>query len=206
MSLSMKKALLDCGCGCFSTSDSASDTEPPITNNCSLTNCISNVFAARYKVTFAWNPTALCGPLYALQTYTVIYRPPPITKNQLCVFGTDLQAINRVGAACNLSGGYRVSMYFSNNNIGPPNPPGTLKRYSVSISCLENGTSTAVGYDSNLTNVGVGAPSPTPIDCLAPFTLNKFTGAGASGAFEHAVTGVNSFGATLPATVYVEPA
>jgi len=209
--------LIGC-CHCESESEPLvpSESEPPsessvyafsrTEDNCATGQCISEVFATNYRITFAYSQTAICGPTYSVGSYIVRWKAAFSGINR-CLWRSDETAINRVNFDCNATPPNQplITLYTVNDLLSLPSPEGGNKRYLVRLWAQEAGADRYIAYSSNLTNGVIGGPS-SPIDCLSPFTLPLITSVFNRGLFERAITGVNSGGATIPLTVTVSPA
>jgi len=171
MSLSMKKALLDCGCGCFSTSESisdsqsASDTGPPtVTRTCVPDDhrCVDDTGPAVFKITATAQAgaQAVCFPLYQGPFFLYVGPNPSVC----------------------------FAYYSSELPISIPSPPGCTERTGTGFSRWQAAFSvsgsnvllscTAYYWDSNLSSTFsriqyssiVGTIS---MNCVGSFTLAR---------------------------------
>ena len=192
-----------------SLSQSASSGDPApiseVTNNCARENCIGNVFAKRYTLSFGYSQTARCGPRYSAGTYTLGFVG---NIGDICVFRTSISGVNWSGGVCNDAAAALATLGFYNDAISTPTAAGFF-RYILSIYSAENGVDSGriLYYSSNLTNVSILSGSPySPINCLSGFSLPLVSSSTVANNFHSTVTGLSGGVAAVPTTVSLVPA
>jgi hypothetical protein len=197
-----------CHCGSppsESTPPSVSESLPisEVINNCGRENCISSVFARRYKLTFNYNQTARCGPTYSAGTYILEFFT---IGGDFCSFRSSGFGINWAGGLCNTGVLRLATLGFYNNGLSTPGGAASV-RYILGIGAENGGSSTGIFYGSNLGNVSINANAPyNPINCLSAFTLPITSNNTARDSFHSTVTGLSGGVAAVPTSVSLEPA
>ena len=189
-----------------SVSESASSSDPApiseVTNNCARENCTGSVFARRYKLTFAYNQTARCGPRYSAQTYMLEFFS---AAGDFCAFRSAELGVNWSGGVC-VDGIRLATLGLYNDGLSVPSGADSV-RYIVGIYAQEAGANRFIYYGSNLGNVSILSGAPySPINCLTGFSLPLTSGTTAVNNFHTTVTGLGGGVAAVPTSVGLEPA
>ncbi len=183
-----------------------SSDDPPISevnNNCARENCISNVFARRYKLTFSYNQTARCGPRYSAGTYILEFFS---SGGGVCAFRTAELGVNWSGGLCTDGGVRLATLGFYSDGLSVPSGAASV-RYIVGIYAQEAGANRFIYYGSNLGNVSILSGAPySPINCLSSFSLPLTSGTTAVDNFHATVTGLSGGVAAVPTSVTLSPA
>ncbi len=186
---------------------SASSGLPPIsevTNNCSRENCISEVFARKYRITWGYNQTAQCGPRYSAGSYTVTFTSDPAE----CSFLSSSLAGDwrSPGPACfDISNGNALCILEITND-GLTSATGFRYGVVFTVKNRSGGGERQLKYASDLGNVSVFSGAPyRPIDCLSSFTLPIISNNTARDQFHFSVTGLGGGVAECPTSVSVTP-
>jgi hypothetical protein len=193
-----------------SVSDSSIDPSSEIesisevSNTCSRENCISEVFARRYRVTWGYNQTSQCGPRYSAGFYDVTFG----SSVGVCGFSSsEIAGDWRLpGPACfDIANGIKLcGLEFANDGLASS----TGFRYSVRFA-VKNRSGAGewrLIYASDLGNVSVFSGAPyVPIDCLSSFTLPIISNNTARDNFHQSVTGLGGGVAACPTSVTVTP-
>jgi len=173
---------------------------------CSSGNCIDEVIALRYKVTFSWSDSNRCGPAYSNQDYITYF----FFNSSFCAWRSNEQAQDRAGANClGDNGSPMFILSFHTSNLSVPGPwcnfP-TAHRYNLLVNARYAApaiTDANICYASNLTNNNITV-SGNPINCLSPFTLNLVSNLTTQQTWAFAVTGASTN--LPPSTVTITPA
>lgn len=204
--------LLGC-CHCGEGSDSfppsesfmssVADPISEVINNCARENCISNVFARRYTLTFNYNQTNRCGPRYSAGNYLLEFFG---SAGDVCAFRTAELGVNWSGGVCT-DGSVRLATFgLYNDNLSIPSGAASV-RYIVGIYAQNAGANRFIYYGSNLGNVSILSGAPySPINCLSPFSLPLTSSSTAVNNFHDTVTGLTGGVAAVPTSVTLTPA
>lgn len=204
--------LLGC-CHCGETpsesippSESASSIAEPISevsNNCARENCISNVFARRYTLTFNYSQTDRCGARYSAGSYLLSFIG---SIGDVCLFETSQLAVNWSGGVCADGGLKLANLGLYNSNLSVPSGAASV-RYIVGVYAQEAGANRFIYYGSNLGNVSILSGAPyNPINCLSAFSLPLTSNSTAVNNFHATVTGLSGGVAAVPTSVTLSPA
>lgn len=188
-----------------SDSFSSSIAEPisEVINNCARENCISNVFARRYKLTFGYSQTARCGSRYSSGTYILEYFS---SSGDVCAFRTAELGADWSGGVCNDGSVRLATLGLYNSALSVPSGAASV-RYIVGVYAQDSGANRFIYYGSDLGNVSILSGAPyNPINCLSPFSLPITSNSTSINNFHLTVTGLSGGVAAVPTSVTLEPA